>query len=100
MIVDNAKLVFSTKSNFQPLCLVTIRSLHTCFFKSTLDSLSNMSCVRVDLEPGTLVALYNGVKRGPYAEVSPESWDTCGYSIGYYESTTAERGEQTIQDLL
>ena len=46
------------------------------------------------MEPGTLVAIYNGVKRGPYAEVSPESWDQCGYSIGYYESTTAERGEQ------
>ena len=54
----------------------------------------------MDLEPGTLVALYNGVKRGPYAEVSPESWDTCGYSIGYYESTTAERGELTIHGLL
>ena len=47
---------------------------------------------KVDIEPGTLVAVYNGVKRGPYAEVSPESWDQCGYSIGYYESTTAERG--------
>ena len=49
---------------------------------------------KVDIEPGTLVAIYNGVKRGPYAEVSPESWDQCGYSIGYYESTTAERGEK------
>ena len=48
---------------------------------------------KVDLEPGTLVAIYNGVKRGPYAEVKPEDWDQCGYSIGYYESTTADRGQ-------
>ena len=46
-----------------------------------------------DLAPGTVVALYNGVKRGPCAEAGPEDWDQCGYSIGYYESTTADRGE-------
>ena len=48
---------------------------------------------KVDLAAGTLVALYNGVRRGPYSAVEPpEDWDSCGYSIGYFSSTTAERG--------
>ena len=42
---------------------------------------------------GTLVTLYNGVRRGPYSEgETPDDWDKCGYSIGYFSSTTAERG--------
>ena len=49
---------------------------------------------KVDIPAGTMVAVYNGVKKGPYAAVStPEDWDDCGYSIGYYESTTADKGE-------
>ena len=48
---------------------------------------------KVDIPPGTLIAIYNGVKRGPYANVStPDDWDKCGYSIGYYESTTSDKG--------
>ena len=44
---------------------------------------------------GTLVAVYNGVKKGPYADVTePDDWEKCGYSIGYYESTTADRGNK------
>ena len=48
---------------------------------------------RRDIPAGTLVAIYNGLKQGPLPPgTHPDDWDLCGYSIGYYESTTSEKG--------
>ena len=48
---------------------------------------------RKDIPAGTLVALYNGLKQPPLAPgARPDDWDLCGYSIGYYESTTSDKG--------
>ena len=48
---------------------------------------------RQDIPTGTLVAIYNGLKQPPLPPgTHPDDWDLCGYSIGYYESTTAEKG--------
>ena len=44
------------------------------------------------LEEGDLVAIYNGVKVPLVAGAGKEDWEECGYSIGYYDTTTAEHG--------
>ena len=44
------------------------------------------------LEVGDLVAIYNGVKVPLTPGAGKEEWEECGYSIGYYDTTTAEHG--------
>ena len=38
------------------------------------------------------MAIYNGVKVPLVAGAGKEDWEECGYSIGYYETSSSEQG--------
>lgn len=44
------------------------------------------------LEVGDLVAIYNGVKVPLTPGAGKEDWEECGYSIGYYDTSTSDHG--------